>query len=289
MVALKTTRGERIDIHIPHNASVRQAIDALVEQHQYHPTTKLMGGREILEPHRRINEFADGSLMIVGATTRSVAASRNRSPQPSSKIRATHHHPSPTAAQPSHPSSVDTGAHPAGSSPPKTSPQRSATPQPEKIVVKGVIPALQSVIDIPLVGSATLADLVTAALSMDTRLAGCKIAFRGKFIVGPMDKTLHSFGIRDGDSIHLATGPFCDVNVLSLFRIEEDLTRISGIIDGTPSLSEQERKGLYEELMRVLFRTDDLQEVEGELRMKRKEMVKRITSLQDRLKPPTAA
>lgn len=290
ILTLKTTRGERIDIVVPPNATVEQAIATLVQQHQYHPTTKLMAGREILSPKRHVNEFADGSLLIVGAAT---TASRNKSPQPSSKIRSTFHHGS-SAQSPQHlgeHSHSSSPSHPTGrtsqqESPTSAStPQRSTTPQPEKMTLTGIIPAMNKAITINLFGHATVADLLTAAISIDARLAGCRLAFRGKFVNVPTDKPLHSLGIREGDSVHLATGAFRDINLLSLYRIEEDLHRIQGQME--KQLSELERKALYEELMRVLFRTDDLQELEGELRLRRKELVKTITAMQDALKPPT--
>ena len=205
-----------------------------------------------------------------------------------SKVRTTHHH-GHTASAPSH--NVDTEHHETlnpspqkhqGASPQRQTPGRDATPQPDKLVVHGVIPALQRVIDVPLVGCATLADLITAAISIDTRLAGCKVAFRGKFLTTP-EKSLHSLGIRDGDSVHLATGMFTDVQVLNLFRIEEEFERAKELA-ARPNLTEIERQGLYEELMRVLFRTDELQDLEGDMRTKRKDLVKRITALQDSIK-----
>lgn len=284
VLALKTVRGERIDVCVPQTATVQQTIDALVQQHDYQPSVKLMAGQKILTPRRHVNEFADGSLLIVGTPA---LAARNRSPQ-ASKIRSTHHHQNAAQSPQNvgeHSRSTVPGPQSAQQSPTSAgTPQRSATPQPEKLVVTGIVPALNKAIEINLFGHATVADLLTAAVSIDTRLVGCKLAFRGKFVTGATDRALHSLGIRDGDSVHLTTGAFCDINVLSLYRIEEDLHRITGQME--KALSEQERKALYEELMRVLFRTDDLQELEGDLRARRKELVKRITAMQDHLKPP---
>jgi hypothetical protein len=282
ILTLKTTRGERIDVVVPPNATIEQAIVALVEQHQYHPTTKLMAGREILNSRRHVNEFADGSLLIVGATS---SSARHRSPQ-QSKIRSTHHHGAQSPQQsssPSHPSASGRSSHQESPTSAST-PQRSTTPQPEKMVITGIIPAMNKAITLNLFGHATVADLLTAALSIDARLVGCKLAFRGKFISGSTEKTLHTLGIRDGDTVHIATGLFHDINVLSLYRVEEDLLKIKARME--MPLSELERKALYEELMRVLFRTDDLQELEGELRLRRKDLVKTITAMQDALKPP---
>jgi hypothetical protein len=49
----------------------------------------------------------------------------------------------------------------------------------------------------------------------------------------------------------------------------------------TVELTVQQMGGLYEQLMRSLFRTDNLTDMEDEWRAKRKQLVKDITALQD--------
>lgn len=284
-ITLKTVKGEQIDVSVPPNSTIDTVIKELKAQHGFSHATSLMYGSKMAEGHRLVEEFPSGSLLIVGGGT----ATRTTSPQ-ASKIRSTHHHGHPQTTKASQ---VDTehsqrqqqqqAKQPQSPSPQHqrpVSPAASAAGTP--LIVRGVVPALSKSIDIQLHSDATLADLMTAAIAIDSRLIGCKVVFRGKILSGPSN-LLHSLGIRNGDAVHLATGQYTDINILNLFRIREDYERIRDLVRSDDT-TEHQKKLHYEELMRVLFRTDELQDLEGDWRVVRKELVKNITALQDEIK-----
>jgi len=70
---------------------------------------------------------------------------------------------------------------------------------------------------------------------------------------------------------------------LLLFQIEEEYKCIQQKVERSKSI--QEKQGFYEQLQRALYKTDnDLQDLDDDLRARRKALVKRITALQDALK-----
>ncbi|KAF5219031.1 hypothetical protein ECC02_008032 [Trypanosoma cruzi] len=164
-----------------------------------------------------------------------------------------------------------------------------------RISVKCMVPALKKCINLELPGDATLGDLLLEVVSQEPRLAGSKVVFRGKLLSGS-DAKLNAYGIYadalpsslsltnpDASGVYtlfFASGEYSEPQKVMLLEIEADTACIESIIkDG--ELTIQQRRGYYEELMRILFRTDNLQELEGEWRSRRKDAVMRATRIQD--------
>ncbi|RNF06443.1 hypothetical protein TcG_10528 [Trypanosoma cruzi] len=164
-----------------------------------------------------------------------------------------------------------------------------------RISVKCMVPALKKSINLELPGDATLGDLLLEVVSQEPRLAGSKVVFRGKLLSGS-DAKLNAYGIYadalpsslsltnpDASGVYtlfFASGEYSEPQKVMLLEIEADTACIESIIkDG--GLTIQQRRGYYEELMRILFRTDNLQELEGEWRSRRKDAVMRATRIQD--------
>ncbi|EKF25996.1 hypothetical protein MOQ_010331 [Trypanosoma cruzi marinkellei] len=166
-----------------------------------------------------------------------------------------------------------------------------------RISVKCMVPALKKSINLELPGDATLGDLLLEVVSQEPRLAGSKVVFRGKLLSGS-DAKLNAYGIHadappsslsltnpDASGVYtlfFASGEYSDPQKVMLVEIEADTACIESIIKGG-ELTIQQRRGYYEELMRILFRTDNLQELEGEWRSRRKDAVMRVTRIQDLL------
>ncbi|RNF08430.1 hypothetical protein TraAM80_02730 [Trypanosoma rangeli] len=172
-----------------------------------------------------------------------------------------------------------------------------ATPVAPHISLKCTAPALKKNIYLELSCDATLGDLLLEVLSQEPRLAGAKVVFRGKLLSGS-DVKLNSYGIHGGAppaslisinpdasglyTLYFASHEYSEPQKVMLLEIETDTVSIEAAIkDG--GLSMHRRKGYYEELMRILFRTDNLQDLEGEWRSRRKDAVVRVTQLQDML------
>ncbi|ESL08166.1 hypothetical protein TRSC58_04135 [Trypanosoma rangeli SC58] len=172
-----------------------------------------------------------------------------------------------------------------------------AAPGVPQISLKCTAPALKKNIHLELPCDSTLGDLLLEVLSQEPRLAGAKVVFRGKLLSGS-DVKLNSYGIRGGAppaslisinpdasglyTLYFASDEYSEPQKVMLLEIEADTASIEAAIKGG-GLSMQRRKGYYEELMRILFRTDNLQDLEGEWRSRRKDAVVRVTQLQDML------
>jgi hypothetical protein len=156
--------------------------------------------------------------------------------------------------------------------------EHPGTPPPEGLVISCKIPTLNKTVEFPFASDATLADLVTSLISIDQRLIGCKLLHRGHPLGGSLSK-LCDLGIHSGDVILVTSS---DPHFITITQLRDEFESVRKSVNGIP-LSEKQRKAAYEELMRILFKTDDLVDLEGELRLQRKELVKMITSLQDEL------
>ncbi|ORC87867.1 uncharacterized protein TM35_000191110 [Trypanosoma theileri] len=170
------------------------------------------------------------------------------------------------------------------------------------IPLKCIIPALDKSIILELPEDATIGDLLLLAVAQEPRLAGSKIVFRGKVLSGS-DVRLSSCGIRNGGpplsvitlnpnaegvyTLFFACGEYSNTNKVMLVEIETDVSNIvSSIQDHEHQQKElplQLRRGYYEELMRILFRTDNLQDLDDDWRLRRKDVVKKVTHIQDEL------
>ncbi|KAF8280726.1 hypothetical protein TcBrA4_0093120 [Trypanosoma cruzi] len=135
------------------------------------------------------------------------------------------------------------------------------------ISVKCMVPALKKSINLELPGDATLGDLLLEVVSQEPRLAGSKVVFRGKLLSGS-DAKLNAYGIYadalpsslsltnpDASGVYtlfFASGEYSEPQKVMLLEIEADTACIESIIkDG--GLTIQQRRGYYEELMRILL------------------------------------
>ncbi len=284
-VTLKLTDGTYITVNLesdmPTIDDVRQA---LIDQHSFARSVQIMSGAAILKGSRKVDEFPYGSLLVVGQKVG--GGHRPLSPQP--EIRHTHTHAHP----PHHHSHQQ-------ASPPTKSPQRQqapvsptsgapATPAKDSVVrITAVVPDLQKRLQLDLAHDSTLADLITAAIAKEPSLLGCKVVVQGRVVSGP-SKTISSLAIIAGDTVYLASGSFSNPNHLLLYQINDEYLAVKHELESN-TVTAQRKKGLYEQLMRALFRTDDLTDLEDEWRARRKQLVKDITALQDCLHGDIAA
>ena len=293
-LALKTINGELINVDVPADATIEQLRQMLIQQMNYSSAVQLMFGSALVDPTRYADEFPHGSLMIVGnkrRTTPNTTPQRSTvSPQSATRVHVHQHHHQPSSHHPHHhqqpqpqQAPTPTKQAPAASEAGNATPQ-SATPQsrsPRGLVLTIVIPLSEKSFEVQLAPEATLDDLLTAAVAEDPTTAGCRVICKGKVLDG-REKSLHSSGVRSGNVIYLATGIFTDLQLFKLFQARREFEDIKRLVqEGGASLSEQVRKGYYEQLMKVLLITDELMELEGDWRVKRKELVKEITAFQD--------
>lgn len=279
---LKLTDGTHITVELeksrPTIADVRAA---LITEHHYGRSTQIMFGSSILKDERLIDEFPFGSLLVVGQKVSAASAPHSVSPQRSGNVKHTTHHSQRHAE----------GAAPPLQAQPTRSPPREAgasneTPPPQSegpIILFAVIPALGKRLVLELSSHANLADLLTNAIAKEPSLLGAKVVFKGKALNVLDKKHLFEHHIHHDDTIYLATGTFTNSNHLLLFQIHEEYSQIKQKVDTRPC-SDADKKGFYEQLMRALFKTDDLKDLEEEWRAKRKQLVRDITDLQDKLK-----
>nr|CCC91335.1 conserved hypothetical protein [Trypanosoma congolense IL3000] len=167
-----------------------------------------------------------------------------------------------------------------------------------EVALRLMHPALKRVALISLPDASTLEDVLLAAVAKEPRLAGCKVIFRGKLLndynaklstcgikacadnVGPVQLNPNADGVF---TLYFAPNEPNGVQKTMLVEIETNLAIVERLID-QPGLTQNQRQGYYEELMRILFQTDGLQDLEDEWRARRKQLVKRVTELQDSLK-----
>lgn len=201
---------------------------------------------------------------------------------------------SPAAAAPSQPYSPPPPPPPQPSSaaPPADAPQpaRGATEAEDehnhrlrvRFTVECHIPSLNRIVQVPVNGESSVADLVLAVVAQVPELGGqAKVVFRGKILPQTQQAKLFDLGMRADTRVFIAAGEFANPETITLLEIEKDTAEIEDAMKA--NLTDLQRKGFYEELMRILFRTDGLQSLEGEWRQRRKDAVKRITTLQDAL------
>ncbi|RNF14462.1 uncharacterized protein Tco025E_05832 [Trypanosoma conorhini] len=244
-------------------------------------------------PYRNILDEKKNYSNSMGNHPRSTApvqsTNENSSPPKSPLL-----HPQVTASTHASPSHRDSNAEATKASSDAAS---DAAPIAPRISLKCMAPALNKSIRLELPSDATLGDLLLEVLSQEPRLAGAKVVFRGKVLSGS-DARLNSYGIKGGAppaslisinpdasglyTLYFASDVYSEPQKAMLLEIEGDIASIEATVKGG-DLPMQRRKGYYEELMRILFRTDNLQDLEGEWRSRRKDAVVRVTELQDML------
>jgi hypothetical protein len=196
--------------------------------------------------------------------------------------------PPPQPSQPAMTPEVTTAASPAGTN--TTNKQSAAEAEEEehnhrlrlRFTVECHIPSLNRLVHVPMNGESSVADLVLAVVAQVPELGGqAKVVFRGKVLPQTQQAKLFDFGMRADTRVFIASGEYSNPETITLLEIEKDTAEIEEAM--RTNLSDLQRKGYYEELMRILFRTDGLQSLEGEWRQRRRDAVKRITALQDAL------
>lgn len=131
-------------------------------------------------------------------------------------------------------------------------------------------------------GESSVVDLLLAVVAAAPEVAGvAHVVSHGKTLPQTAHSKLFDLGIRSDAHVFIASGEYSNPEIIVLLEVEEDTARVEQALQ--EQLTSLQRKGYYEELMRILFRTDSLQSLEGEWRQRRKDAVKRITSLQDTL------
>ncbi|KAG5479550.1 hypothetical protein CUR178_03311 [Leishmania enriettii] len=151
-----------------------------------------------------------------------------------------------------------------------------------RLTVECHIPSLQQVVPVPMNSESSVSDLIQAlAAAVPALTPEVQVVYRGKLLPKSPQAKLFDSGIRSDARVFIAAGDYSNAEKITLLEIEEDTAVIERAMSS--QLSDLQRKGYYEELMRILFRTDGLQSLEGEWRQRRKDAVKHITSLQDAL------
>lgn len=151
-----------------------------------------------------------------------------------------------------------------------------------RVNVECHIPSLQQVVPVHMNGESSVSDLILAvAAAVPALPPDAQVVYRGKLLPKSPNAKLFDLGIRSDARVFIAAGEYSNAERITLLEIEEDAAVIERAMK--TQLTDLQRKGYYEELMRILFRTDGLQSLEGEWRQRRKDAVKRITALQDAL------
>ncbi|KAG8344624.1 hypothetical protein ERJ75_000241900 [Trypanosoma vivax] len=167
----------------------------------------------------------------------------------------------------------------------------------EQVQVRCVSPVIARSIVLSMAEDSTLEDVLVSVVAEEPRLAGCKIVFGGR-VLSKTNMNLLSLARSSAScaglvphnprkegvyTLYFAPNEPGGVQKAILTEIESSLECIARVV-GSEELSLTQRQGYYEELMRILFRTDELQELENEWRTRRKALVKRATELQDTLR-----
>lgn len=151
-----------------------------------------------------------------------------------------------------------------------------------RFTVECHIPSLQRLVPVQMNGESSVVDLMHAVLAEAPEIGvDAQVVFRGKVLPQNAQTKLFDLGIRTDTRVFIAAGEYSNPETITLLEVEEDTAEIDKAMK--TNLTDLQRKGYYEELMRILFRTDGLQSLEGEWRQRRKDAVKRITALQDAL------
>ncbi|CCW61937.1 unnamed protein product [Phytomonas sp. EM1] len=153
--------------------------------------------------------------------------------------------------------------------------------QPARLMIHCCVPAQRRTVNVELSSDASMADLMLSIVAEVPEAVTGKLVFRGKVLPQTPESSLFNVGIRGECMVFVASGEYSNLDLIFLEEIEMDVDRIEKDIEN--STTDLQKKGYYEELMRILFRVDGLQNLEEQWKQKRKDMVKRITYLQDKL------
>lgn len=152
-----------------------------------------------------------------------------------------------------------------------------------RFTVECSVPSLKRSVFVQMNGESSVVDLVLAVVAEAPEIGGeAQVIYRGKILPQNQRAKLFDLGMRADTRVFIAAGEYSNPETITLLEIERDTDEIDKAMKGG-GLTDLQRKGYYEELMRILFRTDGLLSLEGEWRQRRKDAVKRITALQDAL------
>ncbi|CCW66280.1 unnamed protein product, partial [Phytomonas sp. Hart1] len=152
---------------------------------------------------------------------------------------------------------------------------------PVRLMIHCSIPAQRRGVNVELSSDAAVGDLMLSIVAEVPEAATGKLVFRGKVLPQSPESSLFNIGIRGDCTVFLASGEYSNVDLIVFEEIEMEVNKIEK--DVGSATTNLQKKWYYEELMRILFRVDGLQDLEGQWKQKRKDMVKRITDLQDKL------
>lgn len=263
VVEVKTVDGSVLEVKtLREHPTVGDVCNSLVSDFGYRTNVRLLFEGQIVKLPRGIDEFPPGSLIIVGA----------RAPQGRPPGRAQRTGGAARQAQPS-----------AASSPPaarqsSVSPSRRQLP-PDHITV-GVLltEKANAKVTLHIHKDATVGDLLTHTVAKDPTLHNCRFLFHGHAMDNMQHEVRH-YGVGDGATVHAVPRQMTP-DMLKLQDARRQLDEMAAHIQR--GVTAEQRKGLYEQSMRVLFSLDGL-ELEGNSRQARKDLVKQLTSFQDSL------
>lgn len=256
LVELKTVQGVPIELELGEDATVQDALEVLVSNHNYTTATRLMYAGKILKFDRPIGSFPHGSVVIVG-NVRSISPARRQSPQTT---------PQQATEQPFPKASSNVS--------PRVSPRGTTLMR-----VALVIPAANKRLEVVVRDNAILADIVAELLAREPSLVGCRLVYNGKLLTN-LTVEARSVGINGGSVVHVVSAS-TDPKTIVLMHVEEKLAELTQRVGRGP-LSEKEKKGCYEDAMKLLIRLDDV-EPSDEIRDRRKKLVRGIQRFQDSL------
>lgn len=165
--------------------------------------------------------------------------------------------------------------------------RESATPaaapwQKTTFTVRCIVTGTSDEVSVRIEGDASVADLMERIVETLPSLAsGTGIVYRGKLLAPTAENRLFNVGIRGDCDVFVASGEYANPEAVILFEIEQEVRSIEAALQNC--VTESVRKGLYENLMNALLRTDGLQSLDGVWRQRRKDTVSSITRLQDQL------
>ncbi|CAD2218328.1 BAG domain containing protein, putative [Angomonas deanei] len=320
---LTTVEGTTMDLQLSSNCTVGELISFLVQENGYPPESCLTFNGRPVSSDQLIRDYPYGRLVLdypmpgqsrrgSRATSRADHTERNRNADHSNDARSqakkddegTTTSPSKgkVPRRRSEPTPKKNAVEPTPAAtppaPPQNSPPPQQTPPPpptqldtpahwQEVVftVTCVVPSLEKEIKLELTADVSVADLLLTILSVCPQLgSSATVVYKGKTLSATTDNKLFNCGMRSDCTVYVAAGTYGNPEIIVLLEIEAAVNRIEAAKNGP--LTDVERKGYYEELMRLLLQTDGLQTLEGVWKQKRRDTVKRITALQDQIHRP---
>lgn len=282
----RTPQGAAVELNIESDdATIGDARYKLMMEHGYNHSVALMYRGKILPDAAKLVSYPDGELILIGEPNKTHAPTHGHRPEPHAHPNQ-HGHTSPPAQRtephsvPQQHTSPPPPQHQGYSSPPPAVPSDSPRSFDAAKTLFVEVPASGKRHTIVLHGNPTMEDLLVHLLAKDATLLGSRFVFRGK-LLDSHTKPLRDYGIHDGCTIHCASGTMKDPNAVIIHALQNEVAEVQSKV--APDLLAQQRKGYHEQLMKVLFKLDGLEDLPEALRLQRKELVRQIVSIQDSL------